>query len=143
MVINYVTLEKKELILPTKLESVETAAIEADNFAKEIGFSDEEIYAIDMAVREAVANAVKHGNLLDESKQVELTFSDSPKGMEITVRDFGEGFAVEEIPDPTNPENLLKANGRGILFMRNFTEEVEWSRHPEGGMIVKMCKLRS
>lgn len=114
----------------------------ADDFAKEIGFGDEAIYAIDMAVREAVANAVKHGNLLDESKQVELTFTDLPKGMEITVRDFGVGFDVQEIPDPTNPENLLKANGRGILFMRNFTEEVEWARHPEGGMIVKMCKLR-
>jgi serine/threonine-protein kinase RsbW len=137
-----VTAEKKELILPTKLESVEKAALEADDFAKEIGFSDEAIYAIDMAVREAVANAVKHGNLLDESKQVELTFTNLPKGMEIQVRDFGKGFDVEAIPDPTNPENLLKANGRGILFMRNFTEEVEWSRHPEGGMIVKLCKLR-
>jgi serine/threonine-protein kinase RsbW len=137
-----VTAEKKELILPTKLESVEKAALEADDFAKQIGFSDEAIYAIDMAVREAVANAVKHGNLLDETKQVELTFTNLPKGMEIKVRDFGKGFDVEEIPDPTNPENLLKANGRGILFMRNFTEEVEWSRHPEGGMIVKLCKLR-
>lgn len=136
------TAEKKELTLPTKLESVEIAAMAADDFAKEIGFSDEAIYAIDMAVREAVANAVKHGNLLDESKQVELSFSDTPKGMEITVRDFGIGFDVEEIPDPTNPENLLKATGRGILFMRNFTEIVEWARHPEGGMIVKMCKLR-
>ncbi len=136
------TAEKKELILPTKLESVEKAAIEAEDFAKQAGFNEEEIYAIDMAVREAVANAVKHGNLLDESKNVELTFNNLPKGLEITVRDFGKGFDVEEIPDPTKPENLLKVNGRGILFMRNFTEEVEWERHPEGGMIVKMCKLR-
>lgn len=121
---------------------MEKAALEADNFAKQFGFSDEAIYAIDMAVREAVANAVKHGNLLDESKQVEMTFSNLPKGLEITVRDFGTGFAIEEIPDPTNPENLLKANGRGILFMRNFAEEVEWFRHPEGGTVVRMCKLR-
>lgn len=136
------TAEKKEIVLPTSLASVEKAAVAADDFAKKIGFSDEAIYAIDMAVREAVANAVKHGNLLDESKQVELTFQDVSKGMEITVRDFGEGFDVDQIPDPTDPENLLKVTGRGILFMRNFTEEVEWSRHPEGGMIVKMCKLR-
>lgn len=136
------TNEKKEISLPSRLDSVEKAAIEADNFAKEIGFSDEAIYAIDMAVREAVANAVKHGNLLDENKKVEITFSNIPKGLEISVRDFGTGFAVEEIPDPTNPENLLKATGRGILFMRNFTEEVEWFRHPGGGTVVKMCKLR-
>ena len=136
------TAEKKELILPTKLESVEEAAIEIDKFAKSVGFSEEEIYAIDMAVREAVANAVKHGNLLDESKSVEVTFSNLPHALEITVRDFGKGFDIEKIPDPTKPENLLKVNGRGILFMRNFTEEVEWERHPEGGMIVKMRKLR-
>jgi serine/threonine-protein kinase RsbW len=137
-----VTNEKRELFLPSRLDSVEKAALEADNFAKQFGFSDEAIYAIDMAVREAVANAVKHGNLLDESKQVEMTFSNLPKGLEITIRDFGTGFAIEEIPDPTDPANLLKATGRGILFMRNFAEEVEWFRHPEGGTVVRMCKLR-
>jgi serine/threonine-protein kinase RsbW len=137
-----VTSEKKELTLPSTLESVERAAIEASDFAKEAGFDDNALYAIDMAVREAVANAVKHGNLLDESKQVEVTLENQPRGLEISVRDFGTGFAVEQIPDPTNPENLLKATGRGILFMRNFTEEVEWFHHPEGGTIVKMCKLR-
>ena len=136
------TAEKKEIILPTRLESVEEAAIQAGNFAKEVGFSDEDIYAIDMAVREAMANAVKHGNLLDESKQVEMTLNNAPRGLEISIRDFGVGFDVEAIPDPTNPENLLKATGRGILFMRNFMEEVEWERHPQGGMVVKMCKLR-
>ena len=136
------TNEKQEISLPSRLDSVEKAAIEAGNFAKDAGFSDEAIYAIDMAVREAVANAVKHGNLLDETKPVEITFNNAPKGLEITVRDFGTGFAVEEIPDPTNPENLLKATGRGILFMRNFTEEVEWFEHPSGGTVVKMCKLR-
>ena len=52
------------------------------------------------------------------------------------------GFAVEEIPDPTNPENLLKVTGRGILFIRNFMDEVEWVNHDEGGTIVKMLKRR-
>ena len=136
------TQEKKEITLPSRLESVEKAAIEADDFAKQSGFDDNALYAIDMAVRESVANAVKHGNLLDESKQVELTFINQARGLEITVRDFGTGFAVEDIPDPTNPENLLKATGRGILFMRNFMEEVEWFRHPGGGTVVKMSKLR-
>ncbi len=137
------TAEKKELILPSRLDSVEKAAVEADHFAKRAGFDEAALYAIDMAVREAVANAVKHGNGQDETKLVEITFSNLAKGLEITVRDYGSGFAVEEIPDPTNPENLLRASGRGILFMRNFAEEVEWMRHPEGGTIVKMCKLRS
>jgi len=137
-----VSVEKIELKLPSRLESVDKAATEAANFAERNDFGDDALYAIDMAVRETVANAVKHGNKLDETKQVEITFENSNTGLAITVRDFGEGFAVEEIPDPTNPENLLKANGRGILFMRSFMDEVEWFNHADGGMIVKMLKKR-
>ncbi len=116
--------------------------MQAAKFADQNDFGDDIKSAVDMAVREAVANAVKHGNLLDEIKNVEITFKNRAEGFEITVRDFGAGFAVEEVPDPTNPENLLKASGRGILFMRSFMDEVEWSNHAEGGMMVKMLKKR-
>lgn len=136
------TEEKKEFNLPSILESVDKAASEAESFARSNGFDDGALFAIDMAVREAVANAIKHGNKLDGTKIVEITFINLSKGLEVRVRDFGEGFDVEEVPDPTNPENLLKANGRGVLFMKTFMEEVEWERHQTGGMIVKMCKLR-
>jgi serine/threonine-protein kinase RsbW len=131
-----------ELELPSRIESVETAATRAEEFARESGFDEEALGAIDMAVRESVANAIKHGNLLDETKQVELTFSIQTDGLQIVVRDFGRGFAVEDVPDPTNPENLLKENGRGILFMRAFMDKVEWSNHAEGGMVVTMLKMR-
>jgi serine/threonine-protein kinase RsbW len=134
--------EEKKLKLPSRLESVEKAAQEIDAFAREIGFDDEAIFAIDMAARESVANAVKHGNLLDETKAVEITLSNAPNGFEIVIRDFGAGFAVDEIADPTDPENLLKASGRGILFMRTFMDEVEWVNHDEGGTMVKMLKRR-
>ncbi len=134
--------EKLEINLPSRLESIDQAVVETINFAKRGGFSEEDLYPIDMAMRECVANAVKHGNKLDETKPVEISLKNSSNGLEITIRDFGAGFAVEEVPDPTNPENLLKADGRGILFMRNFMDEVEWSNHREGGMIVKMMKKK-
>lgn len=136
------TAETTEIKLPSRLESIEKAAAATEKFAKSSGFSEEELYPIDMALREAVANAVKHGNLLDETKQVEIALSSSDKDFEISVRDFGEGFEVEEIPDPTNPENLLRASGRGILFIRTFMDEVEWFRHPSGGTVIKMTKKR-
>lgn len=126
----------------SKIEAIDEAVQKAIAFASGAGFGDEELFGIDMAVREAVANAVKHGNKLDETKQVEITLNDLTEGLEILIRDFGKGFAVEEVPDPTNPENLLKASGRGILFMHNFVDKVEWERHTEGGMIVKMIKNR-
>ncbi len=134
--------KKTELKLASRLESVEEAAVEASKFAERHDFGDDVKSAVDMAVREAVANAVKHGNKLDETKQVEITFENRNEGFEITVRDFGAGFAVEEVPDPTNPENLLKASGRGVLFMRSFMDKVEWSNHKEGGMMVEMLKKR-
>lgn len=132
----------KVLTLPSRIESVDEAALKADEFAKEVGLGEDFISAIDLAIRESVANAVKHGNKFDESKKVEIRLTRDIRGFEITVRDFGPGFDLDEIPDPTNPENLLKASGRGILFMRSFMDEVEWSNHEGGGMIVKMFKKR-
>lgn len=132
--------EQKELKLPSRIESVDEAALNADKFARDLGFGDDFVSAIDLAVRESVANAVKHGNKFDETKQVEVKLLKSERGFEISVRDFGAGFDPVKIPDPTNPANLLKASGRGILFMRSFMDEVEWFNHDDGGMIVKMLK---
>ena len=136
--------EKKEQIsIASTIENIDVAVRKAVEFATECGFGDEEIFGIDMAVREAVANAVKHGNKLDEGKNVEIGLQDSATTFEMVIRDFGEGFKVEDVPDPTNPENLMKANGRGILFMQNFIDQVEWHNHPEGGMMVKMTKQKT
>ena len=132
--------QTEEFKLPTRIESVDDAAVNAERFARDNGFGDEVVSAIDLAVRESVANAVKHGNKFDETKKVEVTFAKVDDGLKITVRDFGPGFAIDEIPDPTNPENLLKVNGRGILFMRSFMDEVEWSNAAGGGMMVTMLK---
>ena len=132
--------EKKEISLPSRIESVDEAAIEAEKFVRSLGLDDGLVSAVDLAVRESVANAVKHGNVFDENKNVEIAFVNSPEEFQITVRDFGKGFDPDEIPDPTNPDNLLKANGRGILFMRSFMDEVFWKKHDEGGMIVTMKK---
>ena len=132
--------ERRELTFSSRIESVEEAAKEAENFARQAGLGDEYIFAIDMAVRESVANAIKHGNRFDESKQVNVVFEKDESSFCLYVRDFGEGFDFQHIDDPTDPANLLKANGRGILFMNTFMDEVEWSRPEGGGMAVKMLK---
>ena len=134
------SVNKETVTIASKIELIDDAVMKAVEYAKTLGFTEDAIFGIDMAVREAVANAVKHGNELDASKNVEMTLVRSESGLEITIRDFGRGFEVEDVPDPTNPENLLKENGRGILFMQNFVNEVEWHNHPEGGMLVRMIK---
>jgi serine/threonine-protein kinase RsbW len=130
----------KELSLPSRIESVDEAAMQAEAFARELGLGDEFLSAIDLAVRESVANAVKHGNKFDEGKMVEVNLASTETAFTISVRDFGSGFSEQSVPDPTDPENLLKANGRGILFMRTFMDEVEWTSPTSGGTIVTMRK---
>jgi len=95
-----------------------------------------------MAVREAVTNAVLHGNRQDEDKTVDITLKSSPDAVEISVHDQGPGFNPETIPDPTAQENILKASGRGIFFMRSFMDEVAWLIRPGGGTTVRMLKRR-
>ncbi|HNU06779.1 MAG TPA: ATP-binding protein [Pyrinomonadaceae bacterium] len=131
--------ETKFSIVST-IEAIDEAVVRTVEFATVAGFRDDAIFGIDMAVREAVANAVKHGNKLDSTKMVEITLIGLVNGIEIMIRDFGEGFDVDQVPDPTNPENLLKASGRGILFMHNFVDQVAWERHVGGGTIVRMIK---
>jgi serine/threonine-protein kinase RsbW len=136
------TEETFDLLLPSRIEAINDAASVAAQFVERAGMGDDAAYGVDMAVREAVTNAVLHGNQQDEAKQVEVRFKSSPSMIEITVRDQGPGFDLERVPDPTDPQNLLKTNGRGILFMRTFMDEVEWSHHPAGGTVVRMTKKR-
>ncbi len=136
------TEETTELVLPSRVEAVADAAAVAAEVVSRAELGEEAIFGIDMAVREAVTNAVLHGNRQDEAKTVEVTFTISPEAIEITVRDMGEGFNPDNVPDPTDAQNLLKTSGRGIFFMRSFMDEVEWSHHPEGGTLVRMSKKR-
>jgi len=93
-----------------------------------------------MAVREAITNAVVHGNQEDEAKNVEVTLSCLGRELEIEVKDQGEGFDPTSVPDPTDAANLLKTSGRGIFLMRTFMDEVQWLNRPEGGTTVRMVK---
>jgi serine/threonine-protein kinase RsbW len=137
-----VTVETSELSLPSRIETVATAANAVADFVSRSGISEEAAFGIDMAVREAVTNAVVHGNEQDEQKAVELTLKSSPEAVEITVHDQGQGFNPEEVPDPTESENIMKTSGRGIFFMRTFMDEVTWSIRPGGGTTVRMLKRR-
>jgi serine/threonine-protein kinase RsbW len=137
-----VTAETTELSLPSRIDTVATAAAAVAEFLNRSGFSEEASFGIDMAVREAVTNAVVHGNRKDENKTVDVTLKSSPDAVEISVHDQGAGFNPEDVPDPTAAENILKASGRGIFFMRSFMDEVNWLIRPGGGTTVRMLKRR-
>jgi len=135
-----VNVETTELTLPSRIEAVNEAAAAFSSVLVRAGIDEDAAFGIDMAFREAVTNAVLHGNKQDESKLVRVTVKSAPDWLEISVRDQGTGFDPVAIPDPTAAENIMKTAGRGIFFMRNFMDEVDWSIEPEGGTLVRMTK---
>jgi len=138
-----VTAETTELSLPSRIDTVATAAAAVAEFLSRSGITEDAAFGIDMAVREAVTNAVVHGNRQDENKTVDVSLKSSPDAVEISVHDQGTGFNPEAVPDPTADENILKASGRGIFFMRSFMDEVDWLIRPGGGTTVRMLKRRN
>jgi serine/threonine-protein kinase RsbW len=93
---------------------------------------------IETALREALANAIVHGNRMDTRKRVYVACGCTANGdVSITVRDEGSGFESGNVPDPTDPENRLLTHGRGIYLMRTLMDEV---RFEEGGAVVYMHK---
>ena len=137
------TVDTTELRLASSIEAIDKAAGTIAGVVARAGIDDETAFGIDMAVREAIANAIIHGNKRDETKFVEINIVSSPESLEITVHDQGQGFNPEAISDPTKEENILKTSGRGIFFMRNFMDEVDWTVPPEGGTTVRMLKRRT
>ena len=116
----------------------------SDHVGRMSGLDDEALHWVGVAVRESVINAIKHGNREDERKRVHVEFTtlngDTPPGLLIRVRDEGPGFDPDNVPDPLAPENVLKSSGRGIFLIRNFMDELELRRAPEGGMELVMVK---
>src|SRR5436190_6284657 len=90
-----------------------------------------------IALDEAFVNAVKHGNKNDPTKLVRITAELTPQEASFTVEDEGEGFDINQIPDPCDPANLFRASGRGVLLIYNIMDEVEYNAQ---GNRVKMVK---
>jgi len=102
------------------------------------GFAGQTFFAINLALEEALTNAIKHGNRLDPRKKVRIEAKVTAKQAQITVEDEGEGFDRGGVPDPTAVENLEKCSGRGILLIEAYMSRVTWDR---GGRRVKMVKV--
>ena len=128
------------LVLASRFENIEVAERALVNLCQRAGCASDEEYWLITALREAVANAVRHGNRQDPERVVRVAYSIENSTITIRVEDEGQGFNPEDIPDPTDPENLLRPNGRGIFYMRQFMNRVDFSPTPAGGTEVVMVK---
>jgi serine/threonine-protein kinase RsbW len=125
-------------------DTLDLVQVVSDHVAALSGLDDDGVHWLGVAVRESVINAIKHGNLLDLAKHVEVEFAfhgaASAPVLVVSVTDEGEGFDPEEIGDPLAPENILKSSGRGIFFMKSFMDDVVIRRRAAGGMEVRLGK---
>ena len=132
--------ETVELSLDSTLESVDHAEELTVSFAQKAGFDEDDLTKIGMAVRECLVNAVVHGNRYNANKKVGFSVSKHGESLTVRIRDEGEGFDFENLPDPLAPENLLRTSGRGIFLMRSFMDDFQIRRREPGGMEVTLVK---
>lgn len=95
-----------------------------DKVCNSIGVNEDFYGNVLIAVTEAVNNAIEHGNQKRLDLSVEVGVGDSTEEFCFSIKDFGNGFDYDNLPDPTAPENILKENGRGIFLMRSLADEV-------------------
>ena len=103
-------------------------------------FVKSDIFAIVLALKEALDNAIKHGNQKNENKNVEVLFTITDKSFEAHIHDEGEPFDPTEIPDCTDPENMERPSGRGVLLMRSYMSQVEFPPLGKPVMLRKFWK---
>ncbi|MDR1052679.1 MAG: ATP-binding protein [Planctomycetaceae bacterium] len=103
-------------------------------------WSTKEKFAIEMALEEALANAVEHGNEKDPNKKVHFACNLNDDLISVRIEDEGPGFDPDAVPDPTDIEHIMDATGRGVLLIRNFVTRAKWN---EKGNIIEFEKERS
>ena len=101
-------------------------------------FNGDDVAQANLAIIEAGMNAIKHGNKNDPTKKVNFQFQLGEHKLTIIVADEGEGFDINNLPNPLSPENLLKPNGRGVFAMNLCMDEVTFNQN---GSEVQMVKL--
>ncbi|MDE3195490.1 MAG: ATP-binding protein [Acidobacteriota bacterium] len=125
---------------PSTLESVDVAEAEILNAAGEAGFDEDEQHRIGMAVRECMVNAVVHGNRYNRNKQVHVVVTSAEGKFTIRIVDQGEGFEVQEVPDPLHDNNLLRHSGRGLFLMGAFMDDMKVRKVSPSGTEVTLVK---
>jgi serine/threonine-protein kinase RsbW len=122
---------RRTVRLSSTMDSVSEIEALAEKAASEAGLDEDASFHVTMAVREAAVNAVLHGNEYDPAKFVTFTWENTGKDLVFTVADEGIGLDPAKLPDPRDPENLLRGTGRGIFLIRSFMDEVNFRQlHP-------------
>jgi serine/threonine-protein kinase RsbW len=131
-------LVKLDMTLPGDVNAISPVVGKVMAIVGEMGCAEGREFEIELALREALANAVEHGSGHDPSKEIECCVAcDHDRGMLIVVRDPGPGFDPATIPSPILGQNLFSTGGRGIYLINQLMDEV---RFEKGGTEIHMRK---
>lgn len=125
-------------IIPSDLAAARQVQQDIEKTLQVHRFAERDIFSIKLALEEAIVNAIKHGNQMDPNKNVHIEYHVAHDRFDISIKDEGNGFDPEGVPDPMAAENLERPCGRGLLLMRHYMTEVEF-RPP--GNTLKMSKV--
>ncbi len=129
-----------KLVISSEVRLVDVVHTASETMAGMAGFEEDDALNVGIAVREAVINAMLHGNRMDPSRKVEVSLQARPRSIRARVRDQGAGFDSGATPDPTVGDNLMRSSGRGILVMRAFVDKVDFKFLEGRGMEVTLHK---
>lgn len=129
------------ITIPADPSAIPTVTDGVTQVLQDKQWPDEDVMAVELALQEAVANAIRHGCSGDRTKQLQCSVACDESGeVVITVRDPGHGFDPAAVPDPLAPQNMLKSSGRGIFLINGLMDEVQFA---DGGRQVQMRKRKA
>ena len=127
-----------EVVLPADVSAISPVVGWVMRLVGELEIAAGKEFEIEMALREALANAIVHGCKGDPEKKVECTVTaDKEHGIQIVVQDPGSGFDLNSLSTPTNEANLYSDHGRGIFLINKLMDEV---KHEANGSVIRMRK---
>lgn len=129
-----VTLQNK-LNIPSSYEHLADVERMIEDVCEHFRVNEDYFGNILVAVTEAVNNAIQHGNKSNPGKKIEIEFTSKDNELSFRIKDEGEGFDYNNLPDPTDPQNIEKINGRGVFLMKNLADDVHFF---ENGRIVEL-----
>ena len=131
---------KNRIVIPSLLSDGIRVVEEVIGEIKAFGYSENAAFAVRLALDEALANAIRHGNQNDPAKRVFVDYAVDDDAVRISILDEGPGFDPDTVPDPTLDENLERPCGRGVMLMRAYMTEVAYNAT---GNRVTMVKRRN
>jgi serine/threonine-protein kinase RsbW len=129
-----------EVTLPAEIKAISPVVSWVLQLVKDMNFASGKEFEIEMALREALANAITHGCSGDPTQKIDFSITEEPgRGILIVIRDPGRGFDPKSVPSPTDSKNLFSEHGRGIFLINHLMDEVKYERN---GAEIHMRKFR-